>query len=188
MPNFGRRLPGGFPAAISDVPTNAQVLTFNDANKNWDAQDAGGGGSGFTTVFKSADETIASDDTLTDDSDLTFSVDASSFYFFILRMEINSPITPDFKYIMSLPVGATGNWTKAGAFLSPSSETYDPDSVLTQIFFSTAGANDNLLFQVGYLETDTTAGTAAVQWAQNTSNAGATTVRKGSTMMFKKLN
>jgi len=109
MPNFGFKLPGNKKADVSDTPTNAQVLTFNSTSDLWDSQ-AGGGGGGFSTVYKTADESIQSDTTLTDDADLFFSVDASSVYvgFMYLYVDMDSGADPDMKTTFTIPAGAAG--------------------------------------------------------------------------------
>jgi len=185
MPQMSFKLPGGFPSAVSDVPTDAQVLTFNDSNSEWDAQDAGGGGGGFDTVYKTADETINNDSTLTDDTDLQFSVDANASYAMICLFMYAADAIPDFKYAYSVPAGITGN-IMDGYFNSQNTSAVVRTWATSRSPIDSSG-NVRALFNTGCLNIEGTAGTIAFQWAQNTSNAGNTTLKEGSYIMFKKL-
>lgn len=163
----------------TDTPTDAQVLTFDNATQLWVASDAGGSGVGFAKVIKTADETIDTDTTLHDDLELVVALNASKTYLVIMFITIIGDGTADIKYRMTVPTGATaegifGNWAS-----SVSTADHTPTSSWA-VANDTNGQISMLAFRV---ITDTTAGNLNFQWAQNNSNANDTTVRQGSTMI-----
>jgi len=192
LPQFTFKLPGGKKVDVSDTPTDTQVLTFDSASDLWDAQDAGGGGAGWLSVYKTSSETITSDDTLTDDTDLQFSVDASSTYVGVVHFLVDGHSTPDLKYSFSVPVGATGSQWDAG----------NPTSLWTSGYGATVAASGaitdvtNVLINNAerwsmtpfVINTDTTAGTAALQWAQRVSSIEDTILVKGTWIIYKKVS
>ncbi len=174
----------GDPAAVA-TGTACQVLTSNGACLAPTFQAAGGGG-GFCVVFKSADQAICTDITLTDDCCLQFAVDACSTYSIYHNMAFKTQDTPDFKYSYSVPACTTGrringNWAGGPFEVTTTCWTtsMSPTVVGTAAFF---------IVHTGYITTSTTAGTFAFQWAQNTSSATCTTLVQGDWMMFRKLN
>ncbi len=131
---------------------------------------------GFTTVLKTADETITEDTVLNDDSALTFEVEASKHYIVILLFFAVSQSTPDWKYALNVPsgttaVGVNGTWTAAANPQTPASD--HTSAVISLITNATEVAFATFI----KIKTDTTAGSVTVQWAQNTSSALATTMK-----------
>lgn len=144
--------------------------------------------SGFSTVYKTADETITNDTTLTDDTDLQFSVDANTKYAIQLVYYTSQHQTPDYKYAFSQPAGATLRQIDAAAFWGTSTGTYEWSISNPVIVDLTSGINALVVrMQAMYLTVGGTAGTFAYQWAQNTSSAFGTTLKEGSWMMYKTL-
>lgn len=143
-------------------------------------------GDGWKTVYKTADETIASDATLSDDADLKFPVDANSDYTFIMFLHVTSNTTADFKYAFTQPSGSFGRMKSTGDWDAVNS------TGLVSIDASTAvvigSATEKTLEQHGRIITGSTAGTIQLQWAQNTSDAGNTTLEQGSIIMWKKMD
>jgi len=183
MPQFKFKLPGNVPVDVSDTPTDQDVLTFESSSNQWLSQAAGGGG-GFSTVFKTADEIINSDNTLTDDTDLNFAIDADEFFACIVCLNWAADATPDFKFSFTGPANMLGGFT------------VDWDDInQTILAFSSVvggvggGASVEKLAQINCLiKNGDTAGTFSVSWAQTNSDVADTTLFKGSWMMFKKLN
>ena len=120
--------------------------------------------------------------------DLKFSVDASSSYAFTIWITVLGDTTPDFKYNLSIPSGATARWLQVGDFYTPGSGAYLTADATTSIAAGCNGTTANLYYQVGYVDTGTTSGTATFQWAQEVSNIADTTLKKNSWLAFKKLN
>ena len=128
------------------------------------------------TVIKSADETIISDETLSNDTHLALSVAASKRYNLVLMLRVSSGTDPDFKFAFSAPSGATVNGGYNGTAQTMS---YDLDMTVGQPVVS---AGNVVVMIWAFVETAGTAGTLTLQWAQNTSWASNTTVREGSFM------
>ncbi len=164
-----------------DTQTPNKLFFTDDAGTDFDLT-AGGG---FSTVYKTADETITNDSTLTDDADLQFSPDINSVYAINLLIQRSTSNTPDFKYAFSIPTGSvnTDQYTN-GAWSSTGFPTRSWNSATT-VTLSSAPA---FMTISGILQTGSNTGTFAFQWAQATSDAANTTLEIGSWMMFKKLS
>jgi len=186
MPNFGFKLPGGTKADVADTPTDGQVLTFDSAADFWDAQDAGGGTGGFDTVFKTADETIQLDTTLTDDTDLQFAIAANDVTAVITVIFLESNAAANWKDNYSGPAGCTGRKMTVNGLWRVATQTTNP--------FDTGSAsiasNGTEQTYANYMKitNGATAGTLAFQWAQQSSQAIDTILKLGSFMMFRKMN
>lgn len=142
---------------------------------------AGGGGGGFSQVVKTATETIQSDDTLNDDSELTFSIGSNKTFLVIVMIIIESGAVPDFKFSWGIPSGSTF-------------KTYNT-FVAENIFFdfginmiNGASPTEGLVNGIAIARTGATAGNITFQWSQNTSDASNTSVKKGSVILFMEID
>lgn len=165
--------------------TADQVLkTDGSGNLGW--ADAGGG---FwdETISKTTDKDITSSTTLSDDSELQFSLDASSTYIgeiWVIWDRDTSGGDPygkiDFVYTGTLTTGRGS---------TPSAITQNATWSLTGTdnfrFFQSDSANQYVKIELIF-ETSTS-GTLKVQWAQHASQSGASTLRAGTTMSIKKV-
>lgn len=193
---------------ITDTPSAGYGLKHDvgalTTNRTWTAQDVSGtvyvsggtdipvtdGGTGASTasgacdnlgIIKRARTTDASkttDTTLADDTQLTMSVEANAKYDVRCHLILNAHATPDAKVDFTLPAGASFIWTGAA---STGLGGATPITAGTPQALNGAGA-DRLFFFIGILQTAGTAGTFALQWAQNTSDGNATTLKAGSLM------
>lgn len=182
---------------VGDSETFTGDVTFEDEINVGATPGPGSAGSVFTSQgadlspewaldlaqHKASGTSITNDDTLTDDPDLTFTVLASTDYELTATLLLTSAATPDFKFNWTIP--GTGSVDGSVSFNAGSSvvdgftESADlPIFVTTTTFVVTMRAIVN---------TDT-AGTFAFQWAQNTSDAAATSVDTGSTMRLRQLD
>lgn len=137
-----------------------------------------------TFLDKTSDETLNNNDSLQDDNDLTFSVTANKNYAVWGTLLIDSGTTPDFKHQWSLPASATADMTSSTAVddVLPFNES-DPG-------FATgggAGTPTPLTF-TGTITVQGNAGTAVIQWAQNTADGSDTKVLEGSWLAYRLLN
>ncbi len=128
-------------------------------------------------VIKKIDETIASDDTLHDDDELFFALEANKNYYFELIWFWVSDPTPDFQLAFSVPTGTTnkkmiGNWK-----LNNSVQT---TAVTGASITTTSGTSERTNGIYGYVTTGSTAGNLTFQWAQETSDVANTIVKAGS--------
>jgi len=182
------------PAVVSQADAEAGTATDE---RIWTAQrvkqaiDAlsGGGGGGWSFVFKATDETINSSTTFQNDDDLVFAVEASKIYVAILVAFVDSPANADFKDTFTVPTDTLGQKHGSNAFLSPNANSsYDFEAITTNVNGTTDGTKNTPFFKPFFIFVDTTTGNVQYQWAQVSSQAGNTTVKTGSYIMYRKLN
>jgi hypothetical protein len=164
--------------SVTSAGTSGQVLTSNGAAADPTFQDAAGGP---TRVSKPADETVNSSTTLQNDDDLFFSVSANKEYAFQIFLYLDIDGVPDFKFDFTFPTGTT--YLIGGH--------YDQNAMSIHTEATSAryvnGGTDKWVFYTGTFVTAGTAGTVQLQWAQNSSNAADTTVKKGSWIQYEEL-
>lgn len=143
---------------------------------------------GWTTVFKAADQIKNSDTTLADDAELQFPVAANTTYAFRLNVFYGSASVPDFKFQIVGPASPTlaqfayTAMRGDGALVTAQAQAFAAAQVLAH-----GALFAGWLAIEGIIQNGANAGTVALQWAQNTSNAGATAIRGGSYLEYKKL-
>lgn len=157
----------------TDTPTDSQVLTFDDTLNEWVASDSAA--QTFDRVVKKIDETINSDTVLHDDDELFSALEANKVYAYFGVLFYISGTTPDLKFKLVIPSGSVG--TRGSGNLS-SSGTVGTTDIITQLTLATSGVGQHTLM-IGNITTGSTPGNLQLQWAQNTSNAGDTTVKAG---------
>lgn len=162
-------------AATVCVGTCGEVLTSNGVGAAPTFQAAGGSGKTFAKIVKTTDETIMCDTTLSNDAVLKFAACANKTYNVQLFMHFQSAIAADFKWAMSLPTNATGIY-QLGDWQDATKGDRDWETII-----SACTDNTCQLFELsGLVRMGDCAGCVAVQWAQNASNSGCTTVQAGS--------
>lgn len=134
-------------------------------------------------VVKEADETRTTDTTLAPDAELAAALLANTKYHFEAEIQFDTQATPDFKIGVFIPAGATmsvtllsfnpGGSSPRGAAITASGASGEQ---------AVAGnfAGRGWVRLSGWVEVDATAGDLEIGWAQNTSEAGATTVLRQS--------
>lgn len=139
----------------------------------------------WSTVRKTADETISSDAVLGDDAVLKFAMLANTKYTFRARIFFDTSAAADFKYRHSGPAAPT--LVRIHRRELNSGGTADLASTVDTAYSSADIAITSVLgTDGGYIELDgiihngANAGDFVFQWAQNTSDASNTTVRAGS--------
>lgn len=135
------------------------------------------------SITKSADQSVTSSTTLVDDDDLTFSADANSTYLVQIWLRMSGNSAGDMKFGFSLPSGAScfGTWK------SDTAGTWDASNDLTTADVVQAATEENLFPIYAYIDVGATAGDVTFQWAQNASNATATTVHEKTYMTYRKV-
>jgi hypothetical protein len=141
--------------------------------------------------LKTTDETVTSSTTLQNDDDLRFSALASTKYGFEIECWYDTPTAADFKYDVNGPAGASLVQIVC-EHIAPGAAAFTDNAIQTAFAFTaiavteTSGTNGFVRIR-GIVHNGTTAGTGVMRWAQNTSNASATTVRAGSLIRFWEL-
>lgn len=149
------------------------------------AEFGAGGGAGltFAKVVKTVDETIQSDTILGDDAVIKFTPEINKSYSYMILVRVNSGAIPDFKFALSIPAGAVARTGGSSAIIFRMGQQTDTvDATVAQ----TAGGSDtvDVMYGIyGFLDMGGTAGDVIFQWAQNTSTATDTTVKKGTTIL-----
>ena len=143
-------------------------------------------------VRKPSDETISSNAVLQDDNDLLMSVGASEVWQFSFNIIYSSNVTADLKFAFTQP--AAGKISGSGVAFGPTLAT-----IMTNINGDTGSPTANNILGGAAVATPIfhtfngiwtgggTAGTLRLQWAQNASDAGNTTVHANSTLWAVKL-
>lgn len=143
---------------------------------DWVTLTGAAGGVGVTAI-KSSDETINSDATLTNDTDLNFSIAANDTWSFRFVVQGNSATQPDFQFAVSAPSGATCDVGVVDVEAAVGVSNLGCGVASGTI----AGTgNDEVYEIVGTVVNGSNAGSVSLQWAQNSSNANNTTVYAGS--------
>jgi hypothetical protein len=132
---------------------------------------------------RSTTQSVTSSTALQNDNQLFFnSIPASTTWKFLLTVLYNGGTTgsSDIKVGWSLPSGATA-FGMSIAVANPLGVSIVYFTQATTVFSATNGTGSPLgAFFSGSIIMGSTAGTVQLQWAQNTSNATATTVMTGS--------
>ncbi len=121
---------------------------------------------------KSADQTINNNNTLFDDADLKISMSANSTYLVDVFLVFTSAAAADLKVCMKAITGATGYWGVSYDVTPTAKSLGDVQALGTD-------ASTQFTWFHGIIKT-TTAGTFQIQWAQNTADAGNTTLKANS--------
>lgn len=134
--------------------------------------------------------------TLADDPDLTVLLEANAQYYIEIDLwYAASTGSSGIKTAWTVPAGVTGNRSALGMASTVSDATpagvgrWGVHGYGTSVFYGDRQSSTNLALarETSYLTTSTTAGTCALQWAQDTSDAGACRVAAGSLMRVTRL-
>lgn len=132
-------------------------------------------------VQKPSTESVTSSTTLQNDNDFSFSVAANTKYWIKGLLSIDGASTAGWKAGWSLPAGCTMRWATFAAadpsvgFTAVEFAAYT-ESTTNALAATVGGGQYHPVFLRGILVTGGTAGTAVLQWAQNSSNATATVI------------
>lgn len=144
-------------------------------------------------IWKTANEDRAATTTLTADSDLTTTLEASAAYLVDFELHYATLSLAGFQTDWTVPSGATGGRSSVSAGSAQTSYLDVPGNFGVHAF-STAvshgdrnsSSNQLWLMERGIVTT-TNAGTLAIRWAQDVSNAGNTRVGAGSWLSVKRI-
>ncbi len=144
-----------------------------------------------SAVIKLTDETKNSDTTLADDSELVFSLAANSKYLLEIFIGFYFDAAPDIKIQLAFSGTITSWLANSIVCENDTAATFTNlfnDAVLTTIHSIISASNTNGILKIkSIFEVGASGGNFSVQWAQNTSDAGNTIVKKGSYIKVRKL-
>jgi len=140
----------------------------------------------WSRIVKTEDQTKNSETTYAADTDLQFRVEANRVYNIRLSAFFDTDATPDFKFQFTGPASPT-LFLARGHYVVPGA-TADTDflhtAFSTSVAVTGASSADGYVEAVILLQNGANRGVFAFEWAQNTSNAGDTTVRGGSYLEY----
>lgn len=145
-------------------------------------------------IYKPSTESVTNDPNVSDDSDLTIELEANAVYKVEFDIHYAAGGTGQFKTAWTTPSGSSGLKSCLGLTPSvvdatnPSGEMRSGVHLLSTIvnYGNRSGGNQAYAREEGVVAT-TTSGTLALQWAQNASNATATSVAGYSSMRVTRI-
>lgn len=139
-------------------------------------------------AVKSAIQTVtnATGTTLVNVTGMSVALAANAVYLADFDLYYNSGATPDIKFGLTLPAGATGSWGGLGYDFTPVLLAFGPIDIGTSLAFGGLAADRAAIIKAA-ITTSSTAGTAQLQFAQSTSNASNTSILAGSRMLFRRI-
>lgn len=133
-------------------------------------------------VRKTADESVTSSTTLQNDDHLVLALVAGTTYLLTGMLIYDASTAGDFKLAFTVPAGVTINWTAAGFRVADTtasgggSPTVQTGSGTTKNVGGIGAGSKGAAVLNGLIRVGTTAGNLQLQWAQDVSDATATTV------------
>lgn len=145
---------------------------------SWVSLTSGAGGSiNLQNVVKPADEVVSANVTLQNDDDLTFAIGANETWTFRFTTMVTGPGAADIQYAVTAPAGATCDVSVIDGEAAVT--VANLGCGVTSGLIATNNAAD-VYEIVGSVTNGATAGNVTLQWAQQASNGGNTTVYAGS--------
>lgn len=145
-------------------------------------------------VWKTANTDRSSTTTLADDTDLTVTLEASATYKVEMHLHYAAIDAAKFKTAWTVPSGATGNRSAVGAGSASTDATaattgrFGVHAFTTSVTYGTRSSATNQCFALEEAVVFTSsAGTLALQWAQDSSSGTATRLGAGSYMRVRRI-
>lgn len=176
-------------AAVTDVlDTDEYVLARAGLSKKIDAVDLRAGIGGWTTVLKTADESVASSTTTQNDDELFFVAALGAVYEIegiLYYVSVGGGGAPDLKTDWGEDATARGSIYIPGHSNTDTNFTGAADTNQTAtIILGTAATPRLARFQGGHVGNG---GTFRLRWAQYASGVNATVVKAGSVLRYRRL-
>lgn len=144
----------------------------------------------WTMVLKTADETRTNTTTLADDSSLKMSMAANTKYVFRTQIFFNAAATPDLKWRHSGPASPTSISITRRQIIAGGTSigTIAEDTAYSALDIAVAASGGvGIIWIEGVIANGANAGDFVFRWAQNTSDAAATTILAGSWLEYMKV-
>lgn len=147
-----------------------------------------------SAVVKTADEQVSNSITFQDDDHLVLPLAANAVYELSMTLYYVAVTSGSLKFGFTYPLGASltcgvDGYLIGGSFTMIRQANYAAASGAALLAVEGAGGSTTVnATATGTLTVGSTAGSLRLQWAQNTSNAIATTVRAGSVMRLTRIS
>lgn len=173
---------GDYAIAMSDASGNWRVINYQRTADTF-LQNP------LVVIFKSADESRNTTTTLADDATLVFPMAANLRYRFTARIWLDTVAAADFKYRHTGPA-SPASVRIVRQDIAPSATAWENIAVdeaysSADVVILTAGTTGGYVEFKGVILNGSNAGNFAFKWAQNSSDAGNTTVRAGSYIEYQ---
>jgi hypothetical protein len=162
--------------------TGAELEELTDGSETTLHSHAGGGGSGPTTVYKTADETVNNSDTLQDDDHIALTVAANEVWAIYMVLHTDSHSSADVRVGWTVPSGTTINWKDQAA-----NGTALDESGTDLISGGGVGVTRQDTY-AGTIIVGGSGGTIQMRWAQSSAHASDAKMLKGSFLIAHKLS
>lgn len=141
------------------------------------------------TKYKTARESITNSTTLQDDDDFVFAVEANKTYAINGFMAISAGAVGGFKWVFSVPSGASGRINFSCGASQAAVNVADTDITVGAGATAAIGitSTGQKVYCFGYVTISSTSGNVIFRWAQNSSNATATYIERGSVMTLTEI-
>lgn len=139
--------------------------------------------------YKTARESITSSATLQDDDDFQFSLEANKTYVINGFMAISAGAAGGFKWVFSVPSGASGRINFSCGASQAAVNVADTDITVGAGATAAIGitSTGQKVYCFGYVTISSTSGNVIFRWAQNSSNGTATYIERGSVMTLTEI-
>ena len=171
---------------VTTADSHAKTFTVVRVNGVWLVMGASGdglgnAGQGLLIKSKTADESVTSSAAMQDDDELFFPVGANENWSAFLSVQATAATAqPDIQFQFTAPSGAVCDISYS-LLNSPSSGAGANQACgVAQVNIAIGAGENVILFITANIKNGSTAGNVNFQWAQNSSNATATTVLTGS--------
>lgn len=180
-------------ATTVPVGTSTHVLTSNGVGAAPTFQAAAGGGAAaFVTKYKTADESVTSSTTYQVDDHLAgFAMDNASYYKVEACLYVTGHTSGDMKAALFFTNAVQSFGLQAHVVTNNGGHNADAagTGTVTSVVIPLITSSFQVLTLTGFIKSNaTTGGTFDLNWAQNVSNATATTVKDGSWMTLTKIS
>lgn len=175
-----------------------RVYVWNTVENVWDLVGVYEDGIGSERVaFKATNQDKTSDTTLADVTDLQFTGVANAKYVFELLLFVTGSINGDIKIAFTFPSGAGGATITWAGYGSDAAATVQSAALFTAAIVESTTVDQALVFNAhgsgafvrveGFITFGSTSGLLKPRFAQNASNATATSIRPGSRIKWTRV-
>lgn len=172
---------GGAPSALGNLARHGSLLKYHDGTSGRTVWHTGT----QIPLVKTVNQSVTSSTTPVNDNALGTALEVGGFYDFTAQIFYTAPTAAGLKLVMSPAAAATIFWSVLGSFAGTFTSIIltGPDNAV----LNGLGATVMTAWIQGVINMGATPGGIQLQFAQNVSDPGATTMIAGSRMFVRKL-